>query len=263
MAQSLSASGLSVERALELARAVRAELERRGEAEINVAVLHALAEEVLRRQEGAGAVRRFQDWRRLDSLDRPLMVAIGGTTGVGKSTLATMLAARLGITRVIATDPIREVLRAFFTAEAMPSVHHSAFELDDIDGFRDQVLRVATGTQAIVERALGEGRPLLLEGVHVVPGAIEPGLRERCVCVEALITVSDEELHRGHFSLRRSEGRPARRYLDRLPQIRALQDHLVERAHQAGVVVIDNTSVDVALAELVELVIDAVGAEVI
>ena len=70
----------------------------------------------MREEEGAEAVGRFLMFQRLDRLDRPLIVMLSGTTGVGKSTLATMLAGRLGITRVIATDVIRQVLRAFFSA---------------------------------------------------------------------------------------------------------------------------------------------------
>ena len=115
MAQALSATAMSPERAFELARTIERRLGERADAEIDVAALHTLAEEVLLAEEGDTAVKRYRRWRRLDRLDRPLVVLIGGTTGVGKSTLATMLAARLGINRVIATDVIRQVLRAFFT----------------------------------------------------------------------------------------------------------------------------------------------------
>src|SRR5215208_5484180 len=108
MAQALSATGISLERSFELARLIEARLTERGEAEIDV--------EVLRAEEGDTAAGRYRRWRRLDRLDRPLVVVIGGTTGVGKSTLAAMLAARLGVNRVIATDVIRQVLRAFFTS---------------------------------------------------------------------------------------------------------------------------------------------------
>jgi 2-phosphoglycerate kinase len=126
MAQSLSAIGLAPERAFELARIVERRLSDGDEEEIDTAGLSYLTEEVLGEAEGEAAVRRFRDWRRLDRLERPLVVLIGGTTGVGKSTLASMLAARLGVTRLIATDVIRQVLRAFFTHEAMPTVHSSA-----------------------------------------------------------------------------------------------------------------------------------------
>jgi 2-phosphoglycerate kinase len=257
MAQSLQASGLTPERSFELAREIERRLALRGDRQVGVDGLDALCLEVLRGEEGESAVRRYKGWRRLDRLERPLVVLIGGTTGVGKSTVATMLAARLGITRVIATDVIRQVLRAFFTHEAMPSVHSSAFEAGGLEGYRDQAEHVATGIAAIVERAANEGNPVLVEGVHVVPGALDPRLRERCVLAEALLVVRDEELHRGHFS-HRPGARPAERYLAAFEEIRALQDHLAERARAAGVEVIDNENIDAALARLMELVLVAV-----
>ena len=257
MAQSISATGLSHERAFELARMVEARLAARGALEIDTAALHALAEEVLLSEEGETTLRRYRGWRRLDRLDRPLVVLLGGTTGVGKSTLATMLAARLGVNRVIATDVIRQVLRAFFTNEAMPTVHHSAFDAGGIAGYRDQAERVGTGIAAIVERAANEAKPVVVEGVHVVPGGVHPRTRERCVLVEALVVVGDAELHRGHFS-HRPGTRPAERYLARFEDIRRLQDHLWERARSEGVAVIDNHDVDGTLARLMQLVLDAV-----
>jgi len=203
-------------------------------------------------------VRRYRDWQRLDRLERPLIVLLGGAPGVGKSTLATRLAHRLGITRVIATDVIRQVLRAFFTEEAMPSVHHSAFELDR-PGFGEQSELVGTGVAAIVERACVERTPIVLEGVHAVPGALAPALKERCVSVEALLVVGDEELHRGHFSLREA-ARPADRYHARFAEIRELQERLAGRAGRAGVTVLDNRNVDETLGRLMGLVLDTVGA---
>ena len=115
MAQTISATGLPQGRAFELARKIEQRLDANGGGEIDIALLHSLAEEVLLAEEGELTARRYANWRRLDRLERPLVVLIGGTTGVGKSTIATMLAARLGVNRVIATDVIRQVLRAFFT----------------------------------------------------------------------------------------------------------------------------------------------------
>ena len=257
MAQSLSASGLSLERSFELAREIERRLALRGDREIGIEGLDDLCLEVLRAAEGESAVRRYLGWRRLDRLDRPLVVLIGGTTGVGKSTLATMLAGRLGITRVIATDVIRQVLRAFFTAEAMPTVHHSAFDAGGLEGYAEQAEYVATGVEAIVERAANEAKPLIVEGVHVLPGRVPAGLRESCVLVEAVVVVGDEELHRGHF-LRRPGTRPAERYLAAFDEIRELQAHLAGRAEAAGVAIIENDNVDATLARLMELVFDAV-----
>ena len=261
MSQALSASGLLPERAFELARSVERRLAARELAEIDVAALHEVALEVLAEEEGDAAVRHYRDWQRLDRLDRPLVVLIGGTTGVGKSTLAQMLAGRLGITRVIATDVIRQVLRAFFSHDFMPSVHYSAFDAGGVEGYEDQAAQVANGIEAIVERAADEGKPVIVEGVHILPGTISPALRDRCVVVEAVVVVGDEDLHRGHFALR-GPGRPAERYLAGFDEIRGLQDHLESRARERGVRVIENSNVDQALSSLMELVLDTVGSEV-
>ena len=258
MAQAMSATGLSPERAFELARIVERRLDERGAGTIDIAGLRALAEEVLLAEEGPGIVRRYRDWHRLDRLDRPLIVMIGGAAGVGKSTLATMLAHRLGITRVIATDVIRQVLRAFFTSEGMPNVHESAFEVG-LEGFREQADHVGTGVVAIVERACAEGTPIVVEGVHAVPGPLTDELRQECVSVEALLVVEEESLHRGHFTLR-GAARPAERYHRRFDEIRALQRHLSEEARAVGLPVIDNTNIEASLGELMSLVLDAVGS---
>lgn len=271
MAQSLSASGLSPDRAYELARIVERRLHERTGSDIALADLNELVDEVLLEQVGSDAVRRFHEWQRLDRLDRPLVVLLAGSTGVGKSTLATMLAARLGITRVIATDVIRQVLRAFFSREFMPAVHYSAFEAGksvdllvgqdedrDLVGFARQAESIATGVEAIVERACLERTPIVLEGIHLVPGALRGELHDRCVAVEAVLSVEDEELHRGHFAMRGGH-RPAERYLNRFEQIRKLQDYLVGRARQEGVAVIQNDSIDRTLSRLMDLVLDSVS----
>ena len=271
MSQSISASGVAPDRAYELARTIEGRLADLAESRIEVEGLRRLAEEVLAEEEGADAVRRFRAWEQLDHLDRPLIVLLGGTAGVGKSTLATMLANRLGLTRVIPTDVIRQVLRACFSHEFLPSVHYSSFEAGravelvtderddgDLVGFARQAQSVGTGVAAILERAVQESMGMVVEGVHLVPGALAPRIRDRSVLVEALLVVEDVGRHRAYFPLRVGE-RPADRYLERLPQIRKLQDYLLERAHAEGVPVIQNDSIDQVLAEVMRLVVEGVG----
>ena len=273
MAQSMSASGLAPERAYHAARLLEGLLDERGQAEIDTEALRQLAAEVLSEQEGDEAARRFLDWQGLDRLQRPLIVLLGGAPGVGKSTLATLLASRMGITRVMPTDAIRNVIRAFFSHDFMPVVHYSSFEAGqtvdaaevgdadpDIVGYLRQVASVRTGVSAIVDRALGESTSMVLEGVHLIPGSLGAEARSRCVLVEAVVAIQDEEAHRSHFTLR-GDDRPATRYLRRFEQIRKLQDHLVERARAQGAPVIDATNLDAALAVTMELVRRAANAE--
>ena len=256
MTQALSATGLTPARAWALARAIEQRLEADGIETIESSALRTLTEEVLEQEEGREAVERYRDWERLTELDRPLVLLLSGTTGVGKSTLATMAAHRLGVTRVIATDVIRQVLRASFSRDFMPSVHSSAFEVD-MEGYAEQAEAVGTGVAAIVERACDEGTPIVIEGVHVAPGMLPEELTGRCLVVEAVLVVEDQDLHRAHFEAR-GDRRPAERYVARFDQIRLIQDHLVGKASARGVAVIDNANIDEALGRVMDLVIHAV-----
>jgi 2-phosphoglycerate kinase len=273
MAQSMMAAGLSPARSYELARLIEDRLARSGETEISVPQLRLLTESVLREEEGAEAVKRFHRWHLLDRLDRTLVVLIGGTAGTGKSTLATSLAHRLGITRLTATDMIRHVLRTFFASDVMPDVHYSSFEArasvrlpeehDDLDllGFRAQAEHVGSGVRAIIERALHERTPVVLEGVHLVPGLLPRELLDRALVVQVVLVVPDESTHRSHFEMRgEAQARgPVKRYTESLPTIRKLQDYLVERAEREGVPVIANDTLDEALNALLGLVLEALA----
>lgn len=274
MAQSIMATGIAPARAYDLARQIGERLKATSGGDVSISDLRALTEATLMAEEGSGAVERFRAWQRLDRLDRPLVVLIGGTAGTGKSTLATSLAHRLGISRLTSTDIIRNVLRAFFSLDVMPDVHYSSFEAgravrlhddgEDVDllGFRVQAEHVVSGVGAIIDRAVQERTPLILEGVHLVPGILPAELLRRGLVVQVVLAVRDEATHRSHFTMR-SEAQargPSSRYLDQLDRIRKLQGYLVERAEREGVRVLVNDELDKSLATLLDMVIQAVAA---
>jgi 2-phosphoglycerate kinase len=274
MAQSMMATGLPPERSFALARLVETRLLERKESEVSIEELRELAEEVLRAEEAPPVINRFRQWWRLGRLDRPLVVLLGGVTGVGKSTVATQLANRLGITRVVATDQVRQVVRAFFSHEFMPAVHHSSFDVADalastgepvkstVEGFLLQVDEIAPGIDALVDRAVSERARIVIEGVHLLPDVPDPGLREKAITVQAMLAVRNEAAHRAHFHMRSLQApRPPERYLEAFDRIRALQDYLVARAEETGIPTIDAGGLESTLKRVMELVLDAVGAE--
>jgi 2-phosphoglycerate kinase len=273
MAQSMMATGLSPERSFALARLIENRLFERYEGEVDIAALRSLAEEVLLAEEGEPAITRYRQWWRLGRLDRPLIVLLGGVTGVGKSTVASQLANRLGITHIVATDQVRQVVRAFFSPQFMPAVHHSSFDvagaLDDsgngsstVAGFLRQVADVAPGIDALVERAVSERTRIVVEGVHLLPEVPNPALCKEAIAVRALLTVEDEQAHRAHFYMRGLEQpRPPERYLNAFDRIRKLQEHLIERAREAGTPTIDEGGLEQTIKRVMELVLDAVGID--
>jgi 2-phosphoglycerate kinase len=49
--------------------------------------------------------------------------------------------------------------------------------------------------------------------------------------------------------------RPVQKYLDALPDIRLVQEFVVEQAHRAGVPVVENSSIELSIATVMELVL--------
>ena len=271
MARALAATGLSPTRAYDLARRAEADLLERGVDQLDLDRLSELAVEVLGERQAGRTMRRLRRLQALRELDLPIVLLVGGATGTGKSTVATEVAHRLGITRVTSTDFIRQTMRALFSRELMPSVHYSSFEAqlaltkaeeDEAGdpvllGFLDQTRNVLVGVEASVERALAEGWSMVLEGVHLVPGMLKVVSSEALV-VHVVVTVSDEERHRAHFWVRDSstEGlRPLDRYLEGMPEIRSIQDAILERARRCDVPVIENTSLDDAIGDVLDVVL--------
>ena len=234
---------------------------------IEIERLEALAVEVLGEQEGRESIQRLRRYQKLRELDLPFMVFIGGATGTGKSTVATELAYRFGITRVTSTDFVRQTMRAFFSRAFMPAIHQSSFEAGDVYpdaddpleyGFLQQARNVLVGVGASSERALEEGWSLVLEGVHLVPGMVELPRPELAVSVFVVLSIEDEEEHVRHFRFRDEDSeRPESRYLERFEDIRRLQELIVARAHRAGVPVIENEDADRAARTVADLVLDA------
>lgn len=272
MARALMRAGLGVERAYELARRIEQDLSEREKRTADFDRIQELAVEVLGEADGGLAIGRLRRYQELDELDLPLIVLIGGATGTGKSTVAAEVAYRLGITRVTSTDFVRQTMRALFTPEFLPAIHYSSFDAgralpsaqeEEVDpllhGFLEQTRHVLVGVQAAIDRSLEEGWSMVIEGVHLVPGML-PRLIEDAVVVECVVTIANEETHAGHFWIRdlSSEGvRPLDKYLERLGDIRYLQDYIVERAQVEHVPVIENAEREKSIAAVLELVLAA------
>jgi 2-phosphoglycerate kinase len=272
MARALIRAGVPAERAVELARRIEQDLSERAKHILDLERLRDLAVDVLGEEEGDRAINHLRRYQELNELDVPLILLIGGATGTGKSTVATEVAYRLGITRVTSTDFVRQTMRALFTQDFLPAIHMSSFDAgkalptaqeEEVDpllhGFLEQTRHVLVGVQAAIERSLEEGWSIVLEGVHLVPGML-PRQIEGALVVECVISIENEETHAGHFWIRdlSSDGvRPLDKYLERIGDIRYLQDFIVERAQVEGVPVVENSEREKAIGAVMELVLAA------
>ncbi|MBI5231838.1 MAG: 2-phosphoglycerate kinase [Coriobacteriales bacterium] len=271
LARSMMATGLPPASAYEIAATIQDDLRSRDELSISSERLRQISAEYLHDMAGEEYAARYIRMREVSRLDRPLIVLIGGTTGVGKSTIATEVAHRLGITRISSTDSIREVMRAIFTKDLMPAIYQSAYNAwrglrvpvphganPVIVGFREQTAVVSTGVEALVNRAVLEGVSMVIEGVHLVPGYLDPRQFRNARVVELVITVDDEDAHLSHFYIRdaQTQGtRPLERYRKNFDNIRVLGRYIEDMAREHGIPIIYSHQLDRTIADVLELVV--------
>jgi 2-phosphoglycerate kinase len=273
MAKTLISSGASSEDAYRLAQRIEQEVAGLPGDELSLEELHDLVESLLAR-ESPPLLWRYRGWREVWRRGRPLIVLLGGATGTGKSSLATEIAYRLGVSRITSSDVVRQVMRALFARELMPALHESSFEAGDglrvpmpdpdaedraLYGFIQQAEQVSVGLNAVLARALVEGLSMVVEGIHVVPGLVSPEPADGAIVVQALLAIEDEESHQSHFVARDAQTGGARRldrYMRRFGEIRRIQDYLVARAERTGVPVIDASEPEPALTAIMDLILE-------
>ncbi|HHH37974.1 MAG TPA: hypothetical protein ENK50_00135 [Sedimenticola sp.] len=272
----LESSGLSSEEAEKTSRWVYQYLSEHEINQITSARLGHLTYDCLREQLGPTVAKRYLVWIDYCHSGRPLVLLIGGTTGCGKSTIATEVAHRLGVVRTQSTDMLREVMRMMIPKRLLPILHVSAFDAwkslpaklshqEDMeslisDGYRSQMELLSVPCEAVIQRALRERVSLILEGVHVHPSLPERIDRRGDAIIVPLLLATLKQ-NRLRKRLRgRGEVAPERggkRYLSNFDRIWALQTFLLSEADLAGVPIIANDDKEKTIVQVMRTIIDA------
>jgi len=127
LSRSIRATGVQADKAYQVSRQIEESLLRTHSHELTSPELRRLAYREIARICGRDAAERYLVWRSFTLLEKPLVIAIGGTAAAGKSTLAVELAHRLGITNVVGSDSIREIMRTMFSDDLLPLLHRSSY----------------------------------------------------------------------------------------------------------------------------------------
>lgn len=217
-------------------------------------VVFARMSDVLLADDLIDVERRVRVRRWVRTSGQPFVVAIGGSSGVGKSTVSQEVADRLGISVVISTDQVRAVIRSVLNPELLPALSQSSFSAakmmrSNLSGnrllfaFEEQARIVQHGTVALARRSVKEGQQVMINGVHVVPGLqpVDPDFP----LFTYVLTVGTAQEHKGRFIKRFLEGdRKPTEYLQRMDAIRELDEYIVEQCQRHGVDVIVATDFD-------------------
>ncbi|MES9968340.1 MAG: hypothetical protein ABW074_13815, partial [Sedimenticola sp.] len=227
---------------------------------------------------GESKAKRYLVWREFIHSGRPLLLLFGGTTGCGKSTIATEIAHRLGIVRTQSTDMLREVMRMMIPERLMPVIHTSSFfawtalpapgdiENDPegviAEGYLSQAESLSVPCEAVIQRALRERVSMILEGVHVHPALMErmPLDTDAIVVPVMLAVLKEKQLRRrlrGRLDM--APGRAAEAHLEHFDAIWRLQSFLLSEADRAGIPIIHNDGKEATIQQCVETIMDALS----
>jgi len=271
LSQSLLAASIDPTDAFEVAREIELSLHRLGTSRVTRAQLRKIAHEALLERFDRVTAERFLAWREYQEPSKPVIVLLGGTTGVGKTSIALEVALRLGIRRVLSTDSIRQVMRIMLSQDLAPALHASSFDahrslgLDDegvsrvVEGFQQQTAIVSVGVRAMLDRAIEEHTSLVLDGVSIVPGQIDlDSYAANAHVISLLIGRLDEQAFLGHFRGRGTEAprRGMKRYRQNFDSILEIQNHLLELADQHDVPIVDNRSVESSVPLVIRHVVE-------
>ncbi|MDG2334157.1 MAG: hypothetical protein P8Q97_08035 [Myxococcota bacterium] len=272
LSQSLLAASLAPDDAFEVARVIEANLIQRGTEEVTQVELRRFAYDALLERFGNRVAQRYLVWRKFEEPEKPVIILLGGTAGVGKTSLALAVAQRLGVSRMLSTDSIRHIMRIMLSPDLMPAIHVSSFDAyrelpalgreEDpvIDGFLSQASTVSVGVRAMLDRAIEENTSIVLDGVALVPGLIDlEEYADRAHVFFLMVGRLDEQAFESQFEARarRQRARDAARYVERLEEILKIQRYLLEQADRNNVPIVDNMTVDGSALLVVRHVVES------
>jgi len=192
---------------------------------------------------------------------RSMIVLLGGTSGSGKSTVASLLASRFGIPTVLSTDSIRHIMKNFMTVDECPVLFCSTYEAGNkikveegvkdnkriVMGFQQQAVAVQQRLENILKDFYNRGESIVVEGVHITPDFMTSMIKKFDNCLPFLIYISNENKHRERFAVRSKYMTLEKRlnkYVQNFDNIRCIQKHLTKKAEEYLIPKVDNSNVD-------------------
>jgi 2-phosphoglycerate kinase len=272
-ARYLQSTGLKTETAEQITEMLYAQLLASGVSAISTHELDYLSYLCLQQEVGNEAARNYLVWSEFQNSKRPLILLIGGTVASGKSTVATQIAHLLGIVRIQSTDMLREVMRMMIPERLLPVLHTSSFiawqrlplsdregrDFDQLvaEGYRSQAELLAVPCEAVLQRAVEERVPIIMEGVHVHPELLElaPGDEDVIKVCVMLATLKSKQIKARLKDRGASEPlRKPKKYLDNLDSIWSLQSHLLSEADRCDVSIITSENREKAIFQIIQQV---------
>ncbi len=271
----LESCGLNQEQAANSTNDILMLLQDQEITEVTVSGLGRLTYDYLLSNYGKKIAHRYLVWIDHVHSGRPLILLIGGTTGSGKSTIATEVAHRLGIVRTQSTDMLREVMRTMIPKRLLPVLHKASFNAGEAipaaveteedeeaqltSGYLTQSELLTVSCEAVIQRALRERVSLILEGVHVHPSLLDRVEdKSDAVVVMVVMAILRQKQLKSRLSGRFLEApeRETDEQLTQFSRIWQMQSVILAEADKMGITILSNDDKEQVTNRVMTSVID-------
>ena len=188
-----------------------------------------------------------------------LIILLGGASGTGKSSLTSIMAARMNL-QLFSSDNIRHSLRGFKLKSESPFIFASTYTADNLiqeeglsqeekilKGYHHQCKAVQEQLFGVLEQFYKSGKWVIVEGVHLTADFIIKCMKEFKNCFGAMIQINKEESHKSRFisrSATHSLNPESNPYVKNLHKIRLIQGDLLKGAAEKKLPIINNKILD-------------------
>ena len=204
----------------------------------------------------------------------PLIVAIEGASATGKTMLALEVLKILNATRFLSTDTVRQVLRSMMSESTHPELHCHTYQAHQfrqegpetlepvVRGFIAQSSIIMPRVMDLTSRVLAEGAIAVVEGVHILPGA----LADLGPSVLEILVSPSRDTHEAMFLAKHTAGKlksvsddRGRRNQEFHATLR-IQEYLLEQAREKKVHVVRLQDYEQALGDIFSLILKCIEA---
>ncbi len=202
---------------------------------------------------GENNVKIFQLFKKWQEKGAPLIILLGGVQGVGKTYFSSILSQLFNIIHRLNTSVVLQVLKSIISSKLTPALHqklydawktlrpyYSAIYDEIILGYEEQSKYVCVGVESTIKRALNERFSMIIEGEHLSPKLLKPGIINHKNVLYILLVVEDEKLHRSYIASSKRFLKEDPHLLEHFSEIRKIQEYLLEETNIRRLPVIVN-----------------------